>query len=101
MATIYAGPVAIVAAGSEVARSDASGLYQFAAILNLNLAVVNTLPLPALDGGYLALLLVEAAQGGKKVDETFQRVVMNGGFFALLALSMGLVVKDIINLGLF
>ena len=40
------GPVAIVAVGAEVARSDYSGLFQYAAIVNLNLAVVNTLPLP-------------------------------------------------------
>ena len=44
------GPVAIVAFGSEVARTDASGLFKFAALINLNLAVVNILPLPALDG---------------------------------------------------
>ncbi len=40
------GPVAIVAVGAEVARSDAAGLFQFAAILNINLAVINILPLP-------------------------------------------------------
>lgn len=44
------GPVAILAVGSEVARTDVTGLYQFAALININLAVVNTLPLPALDG---------------------------------------------------
>ena len=57
------GPVAIVAVGSEIARSDLSGLFQFAAIVNINLAVVNALPLPALDGGFLALLLAEAVRG--------------------------------------
>ena len=40
------GPVAIVAVGAEVARADATGLFQFAAIVNINLAVVNLLPLP-------------------------------------------------------
>ena len=40
------GPVAIVAVGAEVARSDVAGLFQFAAILNINLAVINILPLP-------------------------------------------------------
>lgn len=45
------GPVAILAVGAEVARSNAAGLYQFAALVNINLAVVNILPLPALDGG--------------------------------------------------
>lgn len=57
------GPVAIVAVGSEIARSDLSGLFQFAAIVNINLAVVNALPLPALDGGLLALLFAEAVRG--------------------------------------
>lgn len=57
------GPVAIVAVGSQIARSDLSGLFQFAAIVNINLAVVNALPLPALDGGFLALLLAEAVRG--------------------------------------
>jgi membrane-associated protease RseP (regulator of RpoE activity) len=44
------GPVAILAAGAEVARANTGGLYQFAALININLAVVNILPLPALDG---------------------------------------------------
>jgi len=40
-----------------VARVDFAGLYQFAAIVSINLAVVNALPLPALDGGYMLLLV--------------------------------------------
>lgn len=51
------GPVAIVAVGAEVARVDSAGLFQFAAIVSINLAVVNALPLPALDGGYMFLLV--------------------------------------------
>ena len=45
-ADAVSGPVAIVAVGAEVARADVSGLFQFAAIVNINLAVVNLLPLP-------------------------------------------------------
>ena len=45
------GPIAIVGVGAEVMRgSDISGLFQFASVININLAVVNILPLPALDG---------------------------------------------------
>jgi membrane-associated protease RseP (regulator of RpoE activity) len=40
------GPVAIVAAGSEVVRMDSAGIFQFAAVININLAVVNLVPLP-------------------------------------------------------
>ena len=49
--------MAIVAVGAEVARVDSAGLFQFAAIVSINLAVVNALPLPALDGGYMLLLV--------------------------------------------
>lgn len=51
------GPVAIVAVGAEVARSDMSGLFQFAAILNINLAIINILPLPVSPSSLLSLRL--------------------------------------------
>ena len=40
------GPVAIIAVGADAARADSAGLFQFAALVNVNLAVVNILPLP-------------------------------------------------------
>lgn len=92
------GPVAIVATGAEVARNDATGLYQFAAIVNINLAVVNVLPLPALDGGYLALLVVEAARGGKKLPEELEQAVQSSGFLLLLTLGVWLIVRDTLKL---
>lgn len=91
------GPVAILAVGSEVARTDATGLYQFAALINLNLAIVNVLPLPALDGGYLALQLVEALRG-KKLNIELERGIMASGFLLLTSIGMALIVKDAINL---
>jgi hypothetical protein len=53
---------------------NAAPCSQFCAIVNINLAVVNTLPLPALDGGYLVLLALEALRGGKKLPEKFEQV---------------------------
>ena len=92
------GPVAIVAAGSEVLRADSAGLFQFAAIVNINLAAVNILPLPALDGGYLFLLAVEAVRGGRKLPAAVEGGIMASGFLLLTALGLGLVVRDTINL---
>ena len=80
--------MAIVAVGSEIARSDLSGLFQFAAIVNINLAVVNALPLPALDGGFLALLLAEAVRG----ELCFSRLHRNSNSRLLLLM---LVVKAV------
>jgi membrane-associated protease RseP (regulator of RpoE activity) len=88
------GPVAIVAAGSEIARADAAGLYQFCAVVNINLAAVNALPLPGLDGGFAALLMVEAARGGKKVSKGVEAGVMAGGLALLTLMGVALVVRD-------
>ena len=87
------GPVAILAAG----RNDANGLSQFAALINLNLAVVNILPLPALDGGYLVFQVIEVLQG-KKVERDVERAVMTGGFLLLSSLGMYLIFRDAIKL---
>ena len=46
VADSISGPVGVVAAGAEAAKQDPAGLFQFAAIINVNLAVINTLPLP-------------------------------------------------------
>lgn len=97
MAGQISGPVAIVAAGSEIARTDAAGLYQFCAIVNINLAVVNTLPLPALDGGYLLLLLLEAARG-KKLPEGLEQGVMTSGLLLMMVLGVSLAIRDTMNL---
>lgn len=95
------GPVAIVAVGAEVARTNVAGLFQFAAIVNLNLAVVNILPLPALDGGYLALILLEAVRGGRKIPDVVEKGIMSSGLLLLLGTGMFLMVRDTVNLGLF
>jgi membrane-associated protease RseP (regulator of RpoE activity) len=93
------GPVAIVAVGAEVARSDIAGLFQFAAIVNINLAIVNMLPLPALDGGYLFLIMLEALRG-KKLPEGVEKGIMSSGILLLLALGVVLMVRDTLNLGI-
>ncbi|KAH0435041.1 hypothetical protein IEQ34_026696 [Dendrobium chrysotoxum] len=93
-----AGPVAIIATGAEVARSSSDGLFQFAAVINLNLAVINLLPLPALDGGTLALLLVEAARGGQKLPRELEQRIMSSGVLVVLMLGLILIVRDTLNL---
>lgn len=97
-ASKVAGPVAIIAVGAEVARSNADGLYQFAALLNLNLAVINLLPLPALDGGTLALILLEAVRGGRKLPLEVEQGIMSSGIMLVIFLGLFLIVKDTLNL---
>lgn len=97
-ASKVSGPVAIIAVGAEVARSSSDGLFQFAAVLNLNLAVINLLPLPALDGGSLALILIEAARGGRKLPQEVEQRIMSSGIALVILLGLFLIVKDTLNL---
>jgi len=92
------GPVAIIAVGAEVARSSADGLFQFAAVINLNLAAINLLPLPALDGGTLALILLEAARGGRKIPREVEQGIMSSGILVVLMIGIFLIVRDTLNL---
>lgn len=71
---------------------------QFAALVNLNLAAVNALPLPGLDGGYMALQLTEALRGGRKLPQDVERGIMSGGLAFLTATGLFLIVRDTINL---
>ncbi|XP_062009451.1 probable membrane metalloprotease ARASP2, chloroplastic [Rosa rugosa] len=97
-ASKVSGPVAIIAVGAEVARSNLDGLYQFAALLNLNLAVINLLPLPALDGGTLAFILIEAARGGRKLPLEVEQTIMSSGITVVVFLGLFLIVRDTLNL---
>ncbi|KAI4383258.1 hypothetical protein MLD38_009119 [Melastoma candidum] len=97
-ASKLSGPVAIIAVGAEVARSSDDGLFQFAALLNLNLAVINLLPLPALDGGTLALILIEAARGGRKLPLEIEQRIMSSGIVLVILAGLFLIVHDTLNL---
>ncbi len=92
------GPVAIVAMGSELARSDAASLFDFMAIVSINLAIINILPLPALDGGQLFFLAIEALRGGTPLPLRWQENVMQGGLVLLLGLGVFMIFKDSLDL---
>jgi membrane-associated protease RseP (regulator of RpoE activity) len=96
-ATQIAGPIKIVEIGSTIAENNIAGLLQFGALISVNLAVMNTLPLPALDGGQLAFLLLEGLLG-KPLPVKIQETVMQTGLFLLLGLGVFLVIRDTANL---
>lgn len=92
-----AGPVKIVEIGSQLARSDAGNLFQFGALISINLAIINILPLPALDGGQLTLLLLEGLRG-KPLPARLQEGIMQTGLVVLLSLGVFLIIRDTANL---
>ncbi len=95
-----AGPVAIVAVGAELARNDLGNLFQFGALISINLAIINILPLPALDGGQLAFLTFEGLTG-KPLPSKLQDGIMQTGLVLLLSLGVFIIVRDTINLTFF
>lgn len=93
-----AGPVGIAVATGEVARLGFIYLLQFTALLSINLAVINFLPLPALDGGRVLFLIIEKIRR-KPVDRRIEGIVHQIGFGLLLLLALFVTVQDVRHFG--
>lgn len=89
-----AGPVGIFQITGVVAKTGILSILQFLGILSINLAVVNILPLPALDGGRLLFLGIEAVTG-KRVKAKVERWVHSVGMVILLFLILLVTINDI------
>lgn len=89
-----AGPVGIVQITGQVVRHGLIWRLNFLAMLSVNLAVMNMLPLPALDGGRLWFILYEAFTG-KRVPVAIERRVHSIGMMLLLGLLAVVTVGDL------
>ena len=91
------GPVGIAVMTGEVASMGFVYLLQFSAILSINLAIINILPFPALDGGRIFFVMIEAVRR-KPTSPEFEAVVHNLGFVVLMLLVIFVTYKDILGL---
>jgi len=91
------GPVGIAKITSTAVKFGNNAVLQLLGLLSLNLAVVNILPFPALDGGRLSLIIYEAASK-KKVDAKIERRLNLIGFAILLSLIILVTINDIIKI---
>ena len=98
LTTDISGPVGVAVMTGEMARMGFAYLIQFVALLSLNLAVINFLPFPALDGGRALFLALEALRR-KPVPEKLENLVHNVGFILLLALVILVTYRDIVRWG--
>jgi regulator of sigma E protease len=90
------GPLFIAQMSGERAQQGATSLLFFMALLSVNLAVLNVLPIPMLDGGHLCFLAIEKIRGSPlsvKVRTTAQQV----GLFLILALILFSTYNDILR----
>ncbi len=101
------GPVGIVQMMSETAEASHSALaallnmLYFGGFIAINLAVMNLLPIPALDGGrVVGLLLTTAIEAilGRKIDSKYEGYIHSIGMFLLLALMALIMFKDIFTI---
>jgi regulator of sigma E protease len=88
------GPVGIVQIAANVVRAGVFALLQLIGILSVNLAVLNFLPIPALDGGRLLFLAVEAITG-KKPQPKVEKWVHMIGLIILLILMLAVTIQDV------
>ncbi len=98
-----AGPVGIVKITGEVASSVPDlgwwPILSLTAILSLNLAIINILPFPALDGGRILLILIELLRGGKRLKPEREGIINFIGMAILLTLMVIITVNDVIHWG--
>jgi len=90
------GPVGIVYATSEAAKSGIMYVIYLAALLSLNLAIINMLPFPALDGGRLLFLVIRLFTGRRVSDETEGKIHFIG-ICLLFALMIYVTFNDVIR----
>lgn len=94
------GPLGIMTMTGVAAKMGVIYVLHLTAVLGISLAVINLLPIPALDGGHLVFLLIEAVQG-RRVSLEFQERATQIGFALLMLLMVLVLYNDLVNLQLF
>jgi len=93
------GPVGMVTMTQQAAQLGVLVLINFTALISINLAILNILPLPALDGGRIVFLIAEKIKG-RPVSQEFEAKIHNAGFMLLMLLMVIVTFKDVARLGI-
>jgi len=88
------GPVGIYQVSGQVIKQGFLATLQFMGVLSINLAVLNILPLPALDGGHVFFLLIEKIIGRKRKNKIEGYVNTAGMIFLLSAMAL-ITIRDV------
>ncbi|TWU01814.1 site-2 protease family protein [Neorhodopirellula pilleata] len=96
-AKFLGGPIRIAQMASYEAERGVSAQLLFLTMLSMNLAILNFLPIPALDGGHMLFLTAEAIRG-KRLNEALEMRLTFAGVLALLALMIFVFANDILHL---
>ncbi len=88
------GPIMIAEMAGQQAKEGVANLLFFTALISINLAILNVLPIPVLDGGHLLFFFLEALRG-KPVSIRVRETAQQAGMFVLLMLMVFVFYNDI------
>ena len=91
-----AGPIGIFVLTREMIKLGAQEVLRFIALLSINLAIINILPLPALDGGRILFIMIEKIRG-RRVTPKIENLTHSIGFAALILLIILISWHDVIK----
>ena len=91
------GPVGMVRIVGDASKFGFAYLLSFAALISVNLAVINLVPFPALDGGRLLFVLIEKIKGSR-INPNFANIANMIGFWLLILLMVFVTYNDIAKL---
>lgn len=91
------GPVGIASLAGDAATFGLGQVLSFAAIISLNLAVLNLLPFPALDGGRMVMVIYETLRG-RAIRQVTANVINSVGFVLLITLMLVVTWNDVVRL---
>lgn len=94
----FTGPIGIAVMTGQATKLGLAYLLQFSALLSLNLAIINILPFPALDGGRILFLTIGKLRG-KMIDAKWENISHNLGFALLMLLIVFITYRDIARYG--
>jgi len=94
-----AGPVGIYRITALAASIGPMAVVSLLILFSINLAIINILPFPALDGGRLLFLLIEAVRGKRIIHERVEAAINTFGFILLLLVIILLTYRDLVRVG--
>jgi len=91
------GPIAIVRASVQAARSGLETLFYLIAVLSVNVGILNLLPIPILDGGQMLIITLESARG-RPFSLKIREYILRGGLLMILLIFLFATRNDVLAL---
>jgi len=93
-----AGPVGMAELTGEAAKGGFGVVLEFTAFLSMNLAIINLLPIPGLDGGRIVFVAIEGVRRGKRISPKREGLVHLIGFMILILVIVLITYQDILRI---